>query len=81
MYSNRCTGDVGELAWRVDKHRDLLGADLGGSVAKYEEHRVNDIALTATIRSNYGSEALKVLLKNVFKYLSNRINQLSKEAV
>ena len=36
----------------VDENRDLLGADSLGSVAKHEQHGVDDIGLPTAIRAH-----------------------------
>lgn len=43
----------------MDEDRYLLGADLVGTVVEDEEHRVDDVALSASVGSDYRVETLE----------------------
>lgn len=57
---NTCISDVRVLAGGMYEDRNLLGADLGCSVAKHKQHRVYHIAFATAIGAYYCCETLKI---------------------
>ena len=50
----------------VNEDPDFLGSNLGGAEAEDEEHRVDDVALAAAVRTNDGCEAFVEWTQDLF---------------
>ena len=56
---NSTASTVRMLLTVVNQHTELLASDLGTTVPKDKQHAVDNVALTATVRTNYTREVLK----------------------
>ena len=52
MHTNCAAVNIGMTITRVNQNADLLGADLGRSISKHKQHRVDDVRLAAAVGSD-----------------------------
>jgi len=52
MHANCAAVNIGMTVTRVNQHADFLGSDLGRSISKHKQHRVDDVRLATAVGSD-----------------------------